>query len=93
MSLSPLDPPVYCQRQIEGESECAHSCDHCWVYYYPLIVDHTVKLAYEDWVQNNPQERYEGQWDYALRLFQAGFEFHKEFLKTFNHGHSDDSIF
>lgn len=26
----------YCQRDIEGESQCRNQCDHCKEYYKPL---------------------------------------------------------
>jgi hypothetical protein len=44
----------YCQREIEGESECKQQCNHCKEYYYPLEQERKMEDL-KEWIENkNP---------------------------------------
>jgi hypothetical protein len=36
LRLLGVDRGFYCQRDIEGQSQCKTQCDHCKAYYKPL---------------------------------------------------------
>lgn len=46
----------YCQREIEGESECKDQCEHCAEYYAPLEVqakENAIKKAIEQGIREH----------------------------------------
>jgi hypothetical protein len=44
----------YCQREIEGQSECKQQCNHCKEYYYPLEQERKMEDL-KEWIESkNP---------------------------------------
>ncbi len=76
---------MYCQREIEGQTECETQCEHCNKYYEPLEIDH----AAQDYVDSsvfkmNPSIDDELGYNPLMESFIAGALFYKKYINETN---------